>query len=188
VEPYYLSLGKAVHAALAVYHDPESKFVTEVDPLEFYGDLAVRQYYDEAGLDPDTTTEEEDEQAEYVGKLTRAYIEHDRENPSDFNVLRVEDEFKAVLGEVCWKCGAPYPKTSPPNPACLECGATIYILVGRLDIVGIRDKHLVQLDHKTVKSFSDDSTAAFAHSFQQIGYCYGYGNRRCKCRNANRDD
>lgn len=181
IEPKYLTLGKAVHHALALFYTvvqvKEPNAVTFQWGPKDYAEEAVAEYYREAHLDPETCTEEEDEEAAYAGKLVGAYIESEDRPKDDFTVLKVEEEFKAVLGEVCWKCGMPYDgeHNITKSNKCYDCRATIYHLVGRVDLLGIRDKHIFILDHKTVQSYSDDSVAAFSHSFQQIGYCYGYG-------------
>lgn len=186
VEPEYLTKGKAVHAALAAYYHPDPRSRPMDWPTDDFARYAIDQYYREAGLDPDTSSEEEDELAAYTGKLVKAYLE--REAPvDDFTVTGVETAFQAVLGEVCWKCGTPYDAerytkqkhgvwqtSKDPGKVCFKCDATIYTLVGRIDINCILNKHLAILDHKTVKSFSVDAVAAYVHSFQQIGYAYGY--------------
>lgn len=163
-EPLYLSVGKAVHTGLAagLSGDP--------DPAA----RAVEDFYLQARVDPDTATDEEQENAEYCGQLVGAYF--NRESPADdFTIERVEDEFKVRVGDICWSCGYYYQETD--KRLCTGCHSPIYFLVGRIDLFVYRDGHPVIIDHKTTKSISEDTMAAFAFSFQQIGYVYGYSKQ-----------
>jgi hypothetical protein len=162
-EPEYLSLGKAAHHGLAIHY---SRHYKVDEPSQ-----AVEQWYVEQNVYPDVATEEQDEQAAYAGKLVRAYL--DRKSPvDDFTVEKVEDEFVAVLGEVCWACGQEY---GEEIGYCLGCQEPIFHLVGRIDLGVLRNGHFTIIDHKTTKSYSEEYQNSFATNFQQLGYLYGYG-------------
>jgi hypothetical protein len=177
VEPEYLTFGKAVHHALSLYYDLSTP--RDVEPFQ-YEEVAKDSYFDELGLHGEwEATEEEIERAEFAGKIVKAYVE-EHMGIEDYNVVKVEDEFRAVLGECCWKCGKPYDDghNIMKSDRCYDCGAPVYILVGRIDLLISEDtmsRRLIQVDHKTTQSYSEDYMNAFGHSFQQIGYCYGYG-------------
>lgn len=185
-EPEYLTTGKSVHHGLAVHYTGATSATSEsqrkrLEAQGFVGDPAGAgrlMYYEERGIDEYTSTEEEDADAAYVHKLVSAYLA--REKPiDDFQVKAVEDSFHAALGEVCWKCGSPYPKdTNDTHCRAQGCNAPIFYLVGRLDLVVEREGSTQIIDHKTAKSLSEDYENSFAYDFQLLGYVYGYSKAK----------
>jgi len=108
-----------------------------------------------------------EETSDWAARLVEAYC---KERASEFNPLQVESEFNVELGEVCWACGHRYEGSGSD---CVSCGAPIWRLVGRADLLVYRGPHLWLVDHKTSKNVTSKSISNWARSFQLIGYSYG---------------
>lgn len=113
--------------------------------------------------------------------LLEAYSKRDTNNSDkwavkdDFAVQEVETQFQVVLGEICWKCGTPYPVGEEMFTRCESCHSSAHWWVGRADLVVLRGGKLKILDHKTASSVGAAYLNSWAYNMQQTGYAYGIG-------------
>jgi hypothetical protein len=107
-------------------------------------------------------------------RLIDAYLNRDYVL-DDFAPVQVESQFVVPIGDTCWCCGADHGwklGESPPD-ACQNCGADVFNLVGRADLIATRNNRLVVIDHKTATGVGKSTMVGWSHDFGLIGYCYG---------------
>lgn len=170
-----LAIGTIVHAGLAELYVPPDGGSIEAASRAMDAEFAkIFPNFEELAFD---TKNDWLDNMDFVRRLVRTY-EEEAKPSDDFVVLQVETPFCVVLGEMCYKCGEPYP-TDPDRTVfrneCVKCEATIHHWIGRIDMAINRGGGLKIVDHKTAKSVSDNYLASWHHSMQLAGYSYGYG-------------
>jgi len=169
-----LAIGTIVHAGLAaLYAGKDLPYVAAEMATEL---KTMFPNWEQLAFD---TKNQWIDNMDFVNRLVRTYSE-EQIPKDDFVVLQVETPFAVVLGEICYKCGEPYPQiqtpvTGPFFDVCAECGAAVHHWVGRIDMAVNRRGGLKIVDHKTAKSVSDNYLASWHTSMQLVGYAYGYG-------------
>lgn len=140
-----LLVGTAVHAALEAHY--KGRPVTEVQ------DEFERSYVSGLGdleeYDPETRAKHRNF-IDWGQRLVTAYVERVEDT---WEVEDVELEFTKLLGRID------------------DEDEDVY-WTGRIDLVVKEDGLRRVVDHKTVKSVSDQLLSKFARSFQMVGYCW----------------
>ncbi len=160
-----LALGTGIHAWLGGYYAPEPKTLGEQH------DIFESTYRIEGN--PDYIDEFESNLA--MGhRLIDDYANRNYVL-DDFAPVQVESQFSVPIGDICWNCGhkTAWMRDSLPPNECFKCGAELFNLVGRADLIATRNNRLVVIDHKSAKGVGERTMKGWSHDFGLIGYCYG---------------
>jgi len=160
-----LKFGEVVHLGLADYY----RGLRGSQLLKIYREQALT-VLDFDALDWDSRNHWLDN-LDWVDRILREY-EIWAETTDDFIVKHVETEGVVILGELCWKCGTPYP--SDRFSSCQRCLTEIHHLVYRIDLGVEQDGAYRVIDHKTAKTLGDSYLDSWRHSLALFGYAYGH--------------
>ena len=160
--------GRAIHAGLAEVYTDASLYEAHLALVADYSNQAEK-----FKLNAKQRIIFSDK-VQWAKDLLSAYV-HKVKVSDKWQVLEVETDFNVVLGEICWKCGTPYPVTNEYFARCTTCSASAHWWVGRADLVVKHEKMLAIVDHKTAASVGSMYLRAWEHAMQLIGYAYGIG-------------
>lgn len=171
-----LVFGQVVHIGLASLYQGASVSQAQKEAKDYFYNDAVP--FDAMAWDDKNKWLEH---LEWIDRILSEYNKY-RKDVDEFTVVEIENEGCVTLGEICYKCGEPYPSMSGTEFEtffeCPKCAAEVHHWVFRTDLVVDKDiqkgtaKYVI--DHKTTKSASDNYLASWHNSFQLWGYCYGY--------------